>query len=187
MSALDVRQDSALPLSCTNGHTRTVRQLVWHGADPWQRNSLDLMPIDVAEKYGHRESYYFLEHVVGEKCILTGFLMLCSPADCGMQTRPSNFTTEQTLPSCYLEIVSRRAQEGRKSLFCKTSRWSCNRPNRRWLIWPPRLVRRQRRRPVVRLRSDWLPGDIFACVHRARGRVFQGSSCKYIHICVVTC
>ena len=69
MSALDVRQDSALPLSCTNGHTRTVRQLVWHGADPWQRNSLDLMPIDVAEKYGHRESYYFLEHVVGEKCV----------------------------------------------------------------------------------------------------------------------
>ena len=69
VNALDVRQDSALHLACRYGHTSTVRQLVWHGADPWQRNSLDLMPIDVAEKYGHRESYYFLEHVVGEKCI----------------------------------------------------------------------------------------------------------------------
>ena len=69
VNALDYRYDSPLHLACQEGHAETVRMLVWCGADPWQQNFLKQQPIDVAEKWWQRPAYYFLEQVMGEKCI----------------------------------------------------------------------------------------------------------------------
>jgi hypothetical protein len=69
VNAYDTAADSPLHLACRNGHEETARRLVWHGADPWQRNGEGKMAIDVAEEHWHKGVYYLLEAVMGEKCI----------------------------------------------------------------------------------------------------------------------
>jgi len=69
VNARDHRQDSPLHLACLNGNFRTVQTLIWWGADAWSQNFLGEMPIDVAEREGHRDVYYLLESLMGEKCI----------------------------------------------------------------------------------------------------------------------
>ena len=69
VNAKDCRQDTPLHLACLTGHLRTVQTLIWWGADAWSQNILGEMPIDVAEREQHRDVYYLLESVMGEKCI----------------------------------------------------------------------------------------------------------------------
>lgn len=83
VNAVDFRMETPLHLAAHKGHLPTAKILVELGADPRRENCEKRWPIDVAEQGYHKKVYYFLESLVGEKCVFDRDEM-CDAA-CGMR------------------------------------------------------------------------------------------------------